>query len=65
MEAKEIFKNESVITPEKEWSEQRSLITPSQLKMEMHKTGKQKMWFFIPALAIISPHNHFYFLCIL
>lgn len=43
MEAKEIFKNESVITPEKEWSEQRSLITPSQLKMEMHKTGKQKM----------------------
>ena len=43
MEAKEIFKNESVITPEKEWSEQRNLITPSQLKMEMHKTGKQKM----------------------
>lgn len=63
MVAKEIFKNESAITPEKERSEQRNLITPSQLKMEIHKTGKQKCDFFIPALAATSPHNHFYFLC--
>lgn len=61
MEAKEIFKNESMVTPEKEWSEQRNLITPPQLKIEMHKTGKQKMWFFYSCPSCYIPSQPFLF----